>query len=239
MKIAILCGGKGKRLMPYTEEVPKVLVPLNGKPILEHILGLYLGKNYNDFILCVGYKGAKVREFVDNAMYERGLPYKVEYSEAGEEASMLTRIFTLKGCFSDRILISYGDTLTDLDIGRLQQYHQEKGSALTIVSARIQSPFGLVTNDEDGMVSSFDEKPVFYYYIGHMLLEERAFGYITSDMLERPDGDGLVAFFKTMIEKKLLYVYHYTGKQITFNTHSERQQAEEMIQFFYTLDETT
>jgi glucose-1-phosphate cytidylyltransferase len=238
MKIAILCGGKGKRLRPYTEEIPKVLVPLNGKPILEHILDLYAGKNYNDFILCIGYKGDKVREFVDNAMH-RGLTYKIEYSEAGEEAGMLTRIFKLKGCFKDRVLVSYGDTLTDLDIGILRQYHKEKGAAVTIVSAKIQSPLGLVKNDEDGLVSSFDEKPVFHYYIGHVMMEESAFDYVTLRMLEKPDGEGLVAFFKSMIEKKLLYVYHYAGKQLTFNTHGEKRQAEEMIHSFYTLDETT
>ncbi len=234
MKIAILCGGKGKRLMPYTEEIPKTLVPLNKKPILEYNLELYSRKNFNDFILCIGYKGYKIREHIEKSK-SANLPYNVIFSDGGEDASMLKRIYCLKEMFGERILVMYGDTLTNIDVDDFLRSHKEKSGAMSIVVASIQSPFGLVEYSDCGVASQFDEKPFLPYYIGLFILEKRAFKYITDEMLNEPDGEGLVLLFKKLIEEKELCVYQYKGKQITFNTHSEKEIAEEMIKSFFTL----
>jgi glucose-1-phosphate cytidylyltransferase len=236
MKIAILCGGHGKRLRPYTEEIPKVLVPINGKPILEHILDLYLSRQFHDFILCIGYKGEKIREFVAKKSLNQSV-CSITFSDSGERASMLTRIYRLEEHFDDRIMISYGDTLTNLDIHKFLEFHKTKHVPVSIVAAKIQSPFGLVEYDEDGLVSSFNEKPLLNYYIGHMFIEKRAFDLITDDMLAMPDGAGLVHFLKLLTDRRDLAVYEYHGKQITFNTHVEKERAEEMMKSFYTMDE--
>lgn len=236
MKIAILCGGHGKRLRPYTEDVPKVLVPINGKPILEHILELYLSKQFRDFILCIGYKGEKIREFIQKKSFNQNV-CSIVFSDSGDRASMLTRIYRLAENFEDRIMISYGDTLTNLDVHEFLEYHKTKKVSVSIVTAKIQSPFGLVEYDEDGLASSFNEKPLLNYYIGHMLIEKRAFDLVTDDMLAMPDGAGLVHLLKLLADSRQLAVYEYHGKQITFNTHGEKERAEEMIKSFYTIDE--
>jgi len=236
MKIAILCGGEGKRLRPFTEELPKTLVPINGKPILEHILRLYMDKNFNDFILCIGYKGEKIRDFVGSTTINN-MSCRITFSEAGETASMLKRIYGLKDMFDDRIMVSYGDTLTNIDLHDFLSYHIKSQSIATIVAARIQNPFGLVSFDLQGKVESFSEKPVMNYYIGHLLLEKNAFEYMTEDLVAESDGSGLVHFFQKLISEKKLNVYLYNGRQITFNTHKEREEAEEMIKTFYTLEE--
>jgi NDP-sugar pyrophosphorylase family protein len=236
MKIAILCGGHGKRLRPYTEDIPKVLVPISGKPILEHILDLYLSKQLCDFILCIGYKGGKIREFVKQKSFDR-TACSIVFSDSGERASMLTRIYRLAEHFDDRIMISYGDTLTNLDIQKFMEYHKTKKALVSIVTAKIQSPFGLVEYDGDGLASSFNEKPLLNYYIGHMIIEKIAFDLVTDDMLAMPDGAGLVHFLKLLTDRRELAVYEYHGKQITFNTHVEKERAEEMMKSFYTMDE--
>lgn len=234
MKIAILCGGKGKRLRPYTEEIPKTLVPLNNKPILDYNLELYSNKNFKDFILCIGYNGSKICEHIKRKQIDN-LPFNVTFSDGGEDASMLERIYYLKEMFDERILVTYGDTLTNIDISDFLRFHKEKKGAISIVVASIQNPFGLVDFDDCGTASTFNEKPFFTYYVGLFILEKKAFHYITDEMLAKPDGEGLVLFFKKLIEEKELYAYQYKGKQITFNTHSEKEIAEEMIKSFYTL----
>jgi len=233
LRIAILCGGYGKRLLPYTEDIPKPMVPLNGKPILEHILQLYKGKGFDDFILCVGYKGDKIREFIAS----RPDFGNIIFSDAGQDASMLRRITALRDEFNDRILISYGDTLTDLDIDDFMRFHINSNGAATIVAASIQSPFGLVNFNPDGLATSYEEKPFLNYYIGHIILEKRGLDLIDDEMILAPDGIGLVNFLKKLMVQKELYIYHYKGHQITFNSHQERTDAEKMLSSFYTLEE--
>ena len=118
MKIGILCGGKGSRLRPQIEETPKTLVPLNGKPILEHNLELFSKKNYKDFILCIGYNGERIVNHIQKLKI-KGVDYNIQFSDAGIEASMLKRIYQLKELVQDMILITYGDTLTNIDVNDL------------------------------------------------------------------------------------------------------------------------
>ena len=87
--VAILCGGRGTRLRPTTDEIPKALVPLNGRPVLDHILEFYQTKSVKRFVLCVGYKSDRIREHF--ALPPDGV--EISFSDAGEEASMLQRIW--------------------------------------------------------------------------------------------------------------------------------------------------
>ena len=233
MIIVILCGGRGRRLMPFTEETPKTLVPLNGKPLLDYNLELFSSKKLNNFILCIGYKGEKIREHIKKM--QNSTPYNVTFSDAGKNASMLKRIYKLKEEVREMTLVIYGDTLTNIDVNDFKNHHINKGKAVSIVVASIQNPFGLVTFNEEGVAESFQEKPYLNYYIGMFLLSKSAFDYIDDQMLKEPDGEGLVSFFKRLIDEKQLMVYHYTGKQITFNTHREKEIAEEVIKTFITL----
>ncbi|MBF0472793.1 MAG: nucleotidyltransferase family protein [Nitrospirae bacterium] len=235
LKIAILCGGYGKRLLPFTEEIPKPMVSINGKPILEHILKLYNSKGFSDFILCIGYKGEKIREFISS----RSDFGNIIFSDAGTDASMLQRIISLKDMFNERIMISYGDTLTDLDINDFLRFHSSSNGAATIVAASIQSPFGLVNYNLDGKAVYFEEKPFLNYYIGHIILEKRSLDFVDDSMISSQDGLGLVSFLKKLMAEGQLYVYHYKGPQITFNSHGERTNAEKMLSSFYTLNENT
>ena len=194
-QVAILCGGRGRRLGDRTKSVPKALAPLNGRPILDYVLDFYRSKGFSRFVLCVGYKAQQVVE-----RYSQSEDHEViEFSDAGEQASMLQRIWALKDVVQDRLVVSYCDTFIDLDMENLLSAHQDAGAAATIVTAQIRSPFGLVDTDPDGWVSSFVEKPLLNYYIGCFVIEKSAFEAVTVEMLERPDGDGLVAFFGKLV----------------------------------------
>ncbi|KJU81309.1 glucose-1-phosphate cytidylyltransferase [Candidatus Magnetobacterium bavaricum] len=235
IKVAILCGGRGRRLKPLTDELPKPLIPLQNKPILEHIFNFFKTQGFSEFILCVGYKGHKIIEMVDD--YKTNNQGSFVYSDLGENASILQRIYGLNDKCNDRLLVTYGDTLTDLAIDNLLREHTIKKTLMTIVASKIRNPFGLIEIGDDGLAVSFVEKPLSTYYIGHLVMEKKVFSLITEELLNEPDGKGLVLLFLKLIEMKTLNVFEHHGCQITFNTEVERINAEKEIIDFYSQKE--
>jgi len=192
-KTLILCGGKGTRLGTLGKSVPKALVDLDGKPILYHKLHQSIRQGYDEFILAIGYKGNLIKE-VCGRMKPK---CKVVFSDSGENAGMLRRICDAQSYFDRKVLVTYGDSITNIKIRSLIDFHTKKRSLLSIVAAPIQSPFGLVTSDHDHRVMSFEEKPVLHYYIGTFMMDREALDYIPEQIKDWPDGKGLVAFFKS------------------------------------------
>lgn len=232
-QIVILCGGRGTRLKPMTDEIPKALVKLNHRPILDYILDFYRAKGFNRFILCVGYKGDMIR----NHFFHKPHDMEIQFSDAGESASMLERICAVEDKIDGTFFVSYGDTLIDLDVEGMLAFHKQSKAGATIVSAKIQNPFGLVTFDPRGVATSFVEKPILNYYIGSFVMERSFLEEVTPQMRDAPDGKGLVEFFVSLMNKKQLVVFEHDGKQLTFNTETERQSAEKDIGEFYTVEE--
>lgn len=233
IKTVILCGGRGSRLKPLTDLIPKPLVTLNGKPLLYHVVTSYLRRGLNDFIGCVGYREDLIRDF----FREQSFAARVEFSNAGEQASMLERLYQARHFMSERVFVAYGDTLINVDLAAMLARHQSSGAKITMTTAYVRSPFGLVTMDEAGWGTSFQEKPLQMYYVGHMLLERAVLEDLDPVLLALPDGGGLVALFDRLIGHKQLLVYHYDGPQITFNTEQERDRAERDFITFFTHQE--
>jgi len=230
LKTIILCGGKGTRLRPLTESVPKTLVNLNGKPCLHHIIESYIRRGYRRFILCIGYRGDMIVDFIQKQPFDIG----VEFSNAGEEASILERIYQAKSLMGERAFIAYGDTLIDVNLGKMLSEHLASRTSVTLTTAAVKSPFGLVTVDEDKWILSFEEKPIQPCYVGHMLMERDVLDEVEPDLLRRPDGDGLVLLFQRLASQKRIKVYPYVGPQITFNTQQELDHAERDLVTFFT-----
>lgn len=232
LPIIILCGGAGSRLRPLTERLPKTLVPLSGKPMLRHILEYHLAKGRRHFILCLGYLGDRIREFIAEAGFPEA---SFAFSDLGEKASMLARIHAAIALTdAPRALIVYGDTLIDTDVPAMLAAHRKRDADLTLTTASIRNPFGLVRLDADHRVLAFEEKPVQTYYIGQMLLERRVAEGATAELLERPDGEGLVRRIQDLAAMGRVGAFQYAGPQITFNTEQELQKAERDIITFYT-----
>lgn len=230
MKTLILCGGRGTRLKPLTELMPKTLVPLNGKPCLQHILKSHIRKGWTQFVLCVGYRGEMIVDFV------KGHPFdaQIEFSDAGEDASMLRRLVYARALMGPRAFVSYGDTLIDVDYAEMASAHAASHAAVTLTTAEVKSPFGLVTMDANNWILSYNEKPVQPYYVGHMLLEATVLDEVTEDLLRLPDGEGLVRLFTQLIRERRARAYPYGGPQITFNTKQDLDQAERDLGMFFT-----
>jgi len=233
MKIVIMCGGRGKRLGAYTRRVPKPLVQLNGKTILWHKIEEYLRQGFEEFILCIGYKGEMVRRAV--AKYRRLA--RIEFSDAGPTAGILERVWEARDLFGDRVLMTYGDTFTDMDLGDFAEWHEGHGCAATIVAAPVESPFGLVEFDGRGRATTFEEKPTLSYYIGQAIINRGALSLVEPEVVRAPDGEGIVAFYERLIELGQLGVYYHGGFEIAFNTREELRTARQRLLKFFTTTE--
>ena len=233
IRTILLCGGRGKRLRPVTDRIPKPLVQLNGRPILEYVISYYKENRYSDFIVCTGYHGEKIEKFVR----EKFPTDNLEFSNTGENTSMLKRLQMVTNSMSDRIFVAYGDTLVNVDLENMINDHLKNKALITITGAYVKSPFGLFTIDNDNKLLSFKEKPKQLYYVGQFIAEKSVFENLDPMLLTLPDGEGLIQLFQNLIKEGKLYNRLYEGPQITFNTQDELQFAEKEIINFYTSKE--
>ena len=229
----ILCGGRGRRLQPLTDRIPKPMVPFHGRPMLDHIIDLLSRKGLSRFKFCLGYKGDVVQKH-----YETARPnLEMGFSSAGEEASILRRLWSVRNVVEDRFICIYGDTFIDLDIDEMLRAHISSDAKITIVTTKVRTPFGLVNDDQKGWVTAFEEKPLFTYYIGSFIANRSVLHDLDGTLLDMPDGEGLIALFSALIEEKKLGAFEHVGTQMSFNTLSEKQRVEEELGRFYTVSE--
>jgi len=221
-KIVLLCGGKGTRLKPLTESIPKPLVPLNGKPVLEYLMNFFSKQGFNDFIVCTGYKSELVEKSVNGFAKKN---WNLKFVDSGESASMLKRIIDASKFCEEKFLVCYGDTIADINIKELLEFHKSKNSSLTNVLYQMQSPFGLMET-HDGKVVKYNEKPLlpFWFNIGFFVFEKKILNNI-------PDGDW-VGFLNNSIKSGKMFALKHYGEHITFNTEHEKTEAEKKIGFF-------
>ena len=182
MKAFILCGGQGTRLREHTELRPKPMVEIGGRPIVWHIMKGYTQHGITDFVLCLGYKAAVIKEYFLNyhAMMtdftiNLGHRHRLELHEAasveeswrvtladtGEDAMTGARVKRASKYMEnddDVFMVTYGDGVSDVDIGALLEFHRSHGKLATLTGVRPPSRFGEL-NCEGNNVVSFSEKP--------------------------------------------------------------------------------
>jgi len=158
MKAVVMAGGEGSRLRPLTSGIPKPLVPVVGKPVMEHILRLLRKHGITDVIVTLQYLGSAIRDyFGDGSDFGVDITYVVEDSPLGTAGSVKNAQQYLDKPF---IVIS-GDALTDIDLTAAMRYHEQKGAAATIVLTSVSNPleYGVVITNPDGTINRFLEKP--------------------------------------------------------------------------------
>lgn len=218
MKVVILAGGKGTRISEESRLRPKPMVKIGGKPILWHIMKQYAAFGFQEFVVCCGYKGHMVKEYFvnyyrDNSQIEIHLknqkiqvlkkdsePWKVTLVNTGLETQTAGRILKVRDYIGEEpFLLTYGDGVSDVDIGKLVQFHREKGKIATISTVQPEGRFGALCLDgKEDCVVGFREKaredqP--WVNIGFMVLEQGIFHYLGNgkSMLEREPFEKLAA----------------------------------------------
>jgi NDP-sugar pyrophosphorylase family protein len=231
--ILIMCGGKGKRLGKVGRSLPKALMKVGGKTILELKIRRYIREGFDNFIICIGYKADMVRSAIRRCDFAG----KCVFSDAGEPAGILRRLYEARGLFGSRVLLTYGDTYTDMDLNALCSAHIKNDNEATVVVAPIRNPFGLVEYDASDKVTSFKEKPVMNYYIGYAVINRTALEFVQRGVIDMPDGEGLVAFYRILMAKGRLGAFHHSGLQITFNTENELKIARQKMVYYTTRED--
>ena len=138
-KAVILCGGRGTRLRPITQEIPKPLIPVHGKALIEHLIDLFKKYDIKDIILSVGYKKEKVKEHFGNG--ER-LGVKISYIEENEEAPLGTAgpLRKAKHLFTDTFIVTNGDELKDINLEEMYEIHKQNKARATIALTTVPDP---------------------------------------------------------------------------------------------------
>jgi mannose-1-phosphate guanylyltransferase / phosphomannomutase len=158
VKAVVMAGGEGTRLRPLTSNQPKPMVPIVGKPCIEHILELLKRHGLEDVIVTVAFLPQAIRSYFGNGeSLGMNIEYSVEESPLGTAGSVRLASDRLDETF----LVISGDALCDFDLTRLVEVHREKGAAVTIALKSVENPleFGIVVTDSDGRVERFLEKP--------------------------------------------------------------------------------
>lgn len=156
LKAVILAGGKGTRLIEETHDKPKPMVKIGTKPILWHIMKIYSAYGINDFVICLGYKGHIIREFFSNTISEN---WSITLVNTGLETMTGGRLKKVKKYVEDdTFCFTYGDTLNDLDIGKLVKFHIKKKGLATVTACIPPEKYGILKIKND-KVLEFKEKP--------------------------------------------------------------------------------
>ena len=158
MKAVVMAGGEGTRLRPLTSNQPKPMVPIVGKPCMEHILDLLRRHGMNEVVVTLAFMPQAIRTyFGDGTALEMDVDYSVEEQPLGTAGS----VRLARERLDDTFLVISGDALCDVDLTALVAAHREKGAAVTIGLKSVDNPleFGIVVIDEDGRVERFLEKP--------------------------------------------------------------------------------
>jgi mannose-1-phosphate guanylyltransferase/phosphomannomutase len=158
MKAVVMAGGEGTRLRPLTSNQPKPMVPIVGKPCMEHIVELLKAHNFEDVIVTLAFMPQAIRGyFGDGESQGVAIRYSVEESPAGTAGS----VKLAEEALDEPFLVISGDALCDIDLGALVRFHREKEALVTIGLKSVPNPleFGIVVTDEDGRIERFLEKP--------------------------------------------------------------------------------
>ena len=203
MKVVILAGGLGTRISEETTIKPKPMVEIGGMPILWHIMKIYSSYGFNEFIICLGYKGYFVKEFFKNySLHKSDLtidlksgsinilknntePWKVTLVDTGLNSMTGGRIKRIHEHIGDEtFLLTYGDGVSDVDVESLVSFHKSHGALCTVTTVQPAGRFGAIEFGDNDRVSSFLEKPRgdgSWINGGFFVCEPEVFSYIEGD----------------------------------------------------------
>lgn len=204
MKVVIFAGGLGTRLAEETDTRPKPMVEIGGKPILWHIMKVYSTYGFNEFIICLGYKGFLIKEyFMQYYLHNSDITIelgknKLDVHYTAAESFTVTLVDTglntktagrlkkvQKYIGNEDFMLTYGDGVADIDLKQLLAFHQTHGKIATVTAVQPEARFGGMDLGPDGMVLNFKEKPRGdgkWINGGFFVLKPDVFNYLSGDM---------------------------------------------------------
>jgi glucose-1-phosphate cytidylyltransferase len=220
MNALILCGGKGERLRPLTNNIPKPMIQVNQKPILWYILKQLENIILNKIYIGVGYKSEVIKNYFSNHTFNMN----IELIDNGD-VDIIDRVKAITEIDSSNdLFLLYGDTISDLNLINLIEKSKLSSNYGTITIWPMTTSFGIVEFDNNDTVFQFKEKPKLdvWINIGYFIMKKEIFQYLT-DFIKFED------FLKFCAKNKLINVYKHEGEHFTVNTVVELQIVEKNI----------
>ena len=154
MKVVILAGGFGTRIADHSN-LPKPMILINGKPIIAHILDIYIKQGFNEFIIAVGFKGNVIKKYFNKNFQS----YDIKIVDTGQKTLTGNRIKKLKKYLNEKnFMLTYGDGLSNVNLKKLLKFHLKHKKLVTVTAVHPPARFGeLEINDHK--VTNFEEKP--------------------------------------------------------------------------------
>ena len=222
MQVVILCGGKGTRAYPYTEHLPKPMLPVGGQPLLVHVMRIFASQGHCEFILSLGYH----KEVIIDYFHRKLLDWDVQFVDTGLDTDTGGRIKNLGHLLRDRFMATYADGLCDVRLSRLLAFHDKHDGLATVTSVPLRSQYGIFDADDSGRITAFHEKPVLHKHwinAGFFLFDKAVFDHWKGTNLEKHAMPALV-------EKGLLYTYRHPGFFKSMDTYKDQQEIEQLHQ---------
>ena len=223
MRTIILCGGKGTRAYPYTLDLPKPLLDVAGRPILQHVMEIFTKQGFRRFVLAAGYRSDMIRAFV------AGLPagLDVEVVDTGEDSNTGARIKLCASHVGDQFFVTYADGVGNVDLSELLSFHMRAGGAATLTTIPLPSQYGTVDTDEvSGRVLRFREKPHLpdhWINGGFFVMEQRVFDNWVGEDLENEVLPALAG-------QGTLHAYRHYGFWKSMDTYKDALELTRLAQ---------
>lgn len=221
MKVVILAGGSGTRAYPFTEYLPKPMMPVGGKPILVRVMDLYARQGITEFVVSVGHRKEVIIDYFDG----RDFGWKVDIVDTGATTDTGGRIRGCRHLLGETFMATYGDGLSDVVFADLLAFHRRAGRLATITSVPLRSQYGTIEADADGTIRDFREKPVLrehWINAGFFVMDRRIFDHWQGENLERE-------VFPNLLPGRHLATFRHDGFFKSMDTYKDQQEIEAMF----------
>jgi len=222
MKCVILAGGKGTRISEYTKSIPKPMIKIGSKPILEHIINYYTKYGFKDFIIAGGYKCSIIKKYFK----KKNNLIRIRVINTGVLSLTGKRLIKLKKELKSTFMLTYGDGLSNVNLSKLLKFHKKNKKKITMTAVHPPARFGELEIDKN-IVKRFEEKPQLqrgWINGGFFVVEPEFLSFIGNKnvMLERSP-------MSKAVKTKNLSAFKHTGFWFCMDTLRDKKVLEEMI----------
>lgn len=247
MKVVLFCGGMGTRIREYSENIPKPMIPIGHQPILRHVMQYYSDYGHHDFVLCMGYKAAKIKEFFLSSrpqsfsdcvvsaggskvevLGEPDHDWRITLIDTGVWRNIGQRLWAVRRQVENEpmFLANYSDGLCDVDLDEMIAAFERSGKVACFLAVRPPLTYHLVDMAEDGQVREFRSSNRADIWIngGYFVFRPEIFDYMR-------EGEELVLEpFERLIEQQLLMAYKYEGFWRSMDTLRDWQSLQDLVE---------
>lgn len=221
MKVIILCGGKGVRAFPFTEYMPKPMLPVAGSPIVVQVIKSFIAQGHVEFILAAGYR----KDVLDDYFEGKNLNADIKILDTGENSDTGERVYACRDYVGDQFIVTYADGLCDVPVRELIRFHNQHDGLVTITSVPLFSQYGVIDVDESDKISQLREKPVIkehWINAGFIVFDREVFNHWNGTNMEQH-------IFPHLVKQGLAYAYKHHGFFKSLDSYKDQIEFSDLV----------